>query len=309
VRVDKRTKTLIVTDLPHNLPKVLELIQAFDRRSKEVFIEAKIVQVSLSDDYRLGINWEHLLDTLDPRSRLVTKISPPIVDSRGNITPPGGGIGSLSYRTILAGGDLSVILDALKTVGDTKVLSNPHVAAVDGSEATIKVVRDEPYAEAQLESGTTNVIGTTLKFIEVGVSLTVKPRINDDGLISMSIKPEVSTVEGTYQAVYAVPIVQKSFAETLVMIKDGETVIIAGMIENTKGKRSSRVPILGDIPLVNLLFKSETELMETKETITFLTPRIISGEEPVQLLRDVKKPPKPLRAVGGINGKQLKPIR
>jgi type II secretory pathway component GspD/PulD (secretin) len=309
LRVDKRTKTLIVTDLPHNMAKIEDLIEAFDKRSKEVFIEAKIVQVSLNDDFRLGIDWNHLFEMADPRFALNTRISPPLVDARGNVTPPGTGYGALTYRTILAGGDLNVILDALRKVGDTKVLQNPHVAVVDGNEATIKVIRDEPYAEAQLESGTTNVVGETFKFIEVGVSLSVRPRINEDGFISMAIKPEVSTVEGSYQARYTVPIVQKSFAETTVMVKDGETIIIAGMIENRKNKTRSEVPMLGQIPLVGLLFKSQADLLETKETIVFLTPRVIGGDEPVLLMRDVKKPPKPLRAVGRTDGKQLKPIR
>jgi len=309
LRVDKRTKTLIVTDLPHNMPKIEELIKAFDRRTREVFIEAKIVQVSLSDDFRLGIDWNHLFEMVDPRFSLSTRVSPPLVDLRGNRTTPGTGFGSLTYKTILAGGDLNVILDALKKVGDTKVLSNPHVAVLDGHEATIKVVRDEPYAEAQLESGTTNVVGETFKFIEVGVSLSVRPRINDDGFISMAIKPEVSTVEGAYQARYTVPIVQKSYAETTVMIKDGETIIIAGMIENKKGQAKAQIPMLGQIPLIGMLFKSQTQLMETKETIVFLTPRVIGGDEPVLLMRDMKKPPKPLRPVGRPDGKPLKAIR
>ena len=205
---------------------------------------------------------------------------------------------------------LNAAINALKTVGDTKILSNPHVAVISGEEATIKVVTDQPYAEAQLESGSTNVVGESIQFIEVGVILSVTPEINDEGMIIMAIKPEVSSVVGNYPAFRSVPIIQKAYAETTVMIKDGETIIIAGMIRNEKSESQSRMPFFGRIPLIGWLFKSVADTSATKETIVFLSPRIISGEEPVLLLKDMKKRPKPLRSVGTrTSRKSMKPVR
>jgi type II secretory pathway component GspD/PulD (secretin) len=298
IQTDNRTKTLIVTDLPHTMRRIEQVVEAFDGRHRQVFIEAKIVEVDLNDDYRLGINWEHVFEGLDPRMALETRIVPSVSGSGGTFTPPGGAA-QLSYRTILGGGDLSVVLAALKQVGETRILSNPHVAVMDGEEATIKVVRDEPYAEAQLEGGTTNVVGERLSFIEVGVKLDVTPRINDAGFISMNINPEVSTVVGEYQAFRSVPIVQKAYAETSVMVRDGETIIIAGLIRNSKEKQSNRVPFFGRVPLLGYMFRSEFDTVQTSETVVFLTPRVITGEEPVLLMKDMKKAPKPLRSVGG----------
>jgi type II secretory pathway component GspD/PulD (secretin) len=309
IRADARSRTMIVTDLTNKLERIDTIVRTFDRRPKEVFIEAKVVQVGLNDEFRLGIDWNHLFQGSSPRMSLSSTVNPPLIGTRGAALAAGGGYGSLSYQTIMAGGDLKVILDALKTVGDTKILSNPHVAVRDGEEATIKVVRDEPYAEAQLESGTTNVVGETFKFIEVGVSLSVKPRINEQGVVSMSIKPQVSSVEGSYQARYAVPVVQKSYAETSVLIRDGETIIIAGMIEDVKAKRVASVPFLGRIPLFGTLFRSESQTTESKEMIVFLTPRVITGDEPVALLRDMQKQPKELRPLDGGIDKELKPLR
>lgn len=298
IRSDERTKSIIVEDLPHKMDKIGKLVIAFDRQPKEVFIEAKMVQVSLNDQFRLGIDWNHLFQGINPRFSLGTSIQPQIVGSRGEISPIGTGAGVLTYNTIVSGGDLNVILDALEAVGETKILSNPHVAVLDGEDASIKVIREEPYAEAQLESGSTNVVGETIKFVEVGVKLEVTPRINDSGHISMAIKPEVSTIEGNYQARFSIPIVQRSYAETSVMVKDGQTIIIAGMIQNTKGEQDTRIPVLGRIPLLGTLFRSHTDLVQASELIVFLTPRIVSGDEPHLLLRDMEKAPKPLRAVG-----------
>ena len=308
LRTDRRTKTLIVTDLAHNMRKIEDLLIAFDRRPRQVFIESKIVQVGLGDQYKMGVDWEHVFNSVDPRFSLNTSVQPKIEGAEG-IVAAGSGIGSLTYHTILGGGDLTVILDALKTVGETKILSNPHVACLSGEEAVIKVVTERPYAEAQLETGTTNVVGETIKFIEVGVSLEVTPRINDSGLISMAIRPEVSSVIGDFQAYREVPIVRRSFAETSVLVKNNETILIAGMIENTREDSESRVPFFGRIPLVGMLFKSTSEVIRTDETVVFLTPRIVTGEEPYLLIKDMKKKPKPLRSVGAGGRKTLKPIR
>jgi type II secretory pathway component GspD/PulD (secretin) len=307
VHADQRTRTLIVKDLPHKMREIERVVAMFDRRSKQVFIESKIVQVRLNDDYRLGINWNHMFNGLDPRFSLKTVAAPTAIATLGASakTPTG----SMTFNTIAAGGDLSMVLDALKGVGETKILSNPHVAVIDGEEASIKVVTDQPYAEAQLESGTTNVVGESIQFIEVGVTLGVTPRINDQDLISMDIKPEVSSVVGSYQAFRSVPIVRKSLAETSVMIKNNETIIIAGMIDNQKEEVESRIPLLGRIPLIGLLFKSYREETQSNELIVFLTPRIITGEKPYLRLKDMKKSAKPLRTIGPSSSKKLKSLR
>ena len=307
VRADSRTKTMIVTDLPHIMRRVEGMVASFDRRLKQVFIEAKIVQVQLTDDFRLGINWKHLFNGLDPRFSLSSDISPTSISGLGDAAAP---MGTLTYNTVVGNGDLSVVLDALKQVGETTILSDPHVAAIDGKEATIKVITDQPYAEAKLESGTTNVVGETITFIEVGVTLGVTPRISDDDLfISMDIKPEVSSVVGDYQAYRSVPIVRRSMAETSVMVKDSETIIIAGMIDNEKKQINHSVPFFGRIPLLGLLFKSRREEIDNKELIVFLTPRIVTGEKPYLRMKDMKKKPKPLRPVGSLDGKKLRGLR
>ena len=322
VYADQRTHTLIVTDLPHKLRVIERVVAFFDRRPKQVFIEAKIVQVSLSDEFRLGVNWNYIFEGLDPRTSVGVAVVPSLIqatlDADGNNSIRStqnfatGGMG-LSYKTIVGGQTLSAVLQALEGVGETKILSNPHIATLDGQEADIKVVTREPYSEAQLETGSTNVVGETFQFIDVGVQLSVTPKINDENMILMDIKPEVSSVIDRYTGAISttdgVPIVRTSYAETSVMIKNGETIIIAGMIENQKSEAESRVPILGRIPLLGLLFKQTVRNSSNRELIVFLTPRIITGEKPFLRMKDVKKAPKPLRAVGPSVTKKLKSLR
>ena len=308
VQADRRTKTIIVSDLPHNMPRIEELIRLFDQRPRQVFIEAKIVEISLSDQFQMGINWDAFIEGINPRFAVDGAVR------RTVLGPDNPGIGALSYRTVIEGwGAVDMIVEALKNVGETKVLSNPHVAVIDGEEAAIKVVQDTPYAEtsAEITGGDTNFVGEEIIFIEVGVSLTVTPRISDDGYISMAIRPEISSASYDYQAFRQIPVVQKTYSETTVMIKDGQTIIIAGMIQNDKREIEQSVPFFGRIPLLGLLFKSVQEQLATRETVVFLTPRIISGAEPVLRLRDMQKKPKPLRSIGAppSSGKRFKPVR
>lgn len=307
VRMDLRTRALIVTDLPHKMKAIESMVAQFDQRSRQVFIEAKIVEVSLEDDFRLGVDWNYIFQGLNPRFSLGTAAQPMRISSLGGDASVPTGV--MTFNTIAAGSDLSVVLDALKSVGDTKILSNPHIAAMDNEKATIEVITDEPYAEAQLETGTTNVVGESIQFIKVGVTLEVTPRINDEEMVSMSIRPEVSSVIRNYQAYRQVPVVRRSVAATKVMIKNGETIIIAGMIVNQKKEFDSQVPLLGRIPLIGLLFKSQRESSSNSELIVFLTPRIVSGERPFLRMKDVKKEAKPLRSAGTPEVKQLKSLR
>jgi type II secretory pathway component GspD/PulD (secretin) len=302
VRGDKRTKSLIVTDLPNNMVKIEQLISIFDKRSKQVFIEAKVVEVTLSDTYALGINWKHMFQGLDPRYA-VEAISAP-----GSPTTP---FGTLKYSTIVSGGDLQIVLDALKQIGDTKILSSPHVAVIDGQEAKIKVIEKQPYKEMKLESGTTNITGVTYQFLDVGVSLAVTPKINDENMISVQVKPEISSISQWYagSAQEGTPVVKTASAETSIIVKDGVTIIIGGMIKERKDSSMDSVPVFGKIPLIGRLFRYDTVSSVNTETVVFLTPRIVSGEEPYLRSKDIKKEPKPLRPIGPGREKILKPIR
>jgi len=302
VRADRRTKTLIVTDLPHGMKKVEQLIEVFDRRPKQVFIEAKIVEISLDDRFSLGINWSQFFEGLDPRFSLSAVSGPAEVAERTAM---------LTYNTIVAGEDLQIVLEALKEIADTKILSNPQIAVVDGQEAMIEVVDNQPYKEIQLETGTTNVTGVTYLFEKVGVQLAVTPRINDEDIISVLVKPEISSIANWYDGPpqESTPVIRKALAETSVMVKNGVTVIIGGLIVDRKDSSVRKVPIFGSLPVIGRLFRYDTVVNTDSEIVVFLTPRIVSGDEPFLRDRDMKKRAKPLRAVGLGERKNLKPVR
>mgnify|MGYP001595303929 CR=1 FL=1 len=294
IRTDVRTNTFVITDLPHKLKEVGTILAAFDRKTREVFIEAKIIQVTLSDTYKWGIDWDRLFTASQAGGMAGLSVTPEsslplgLDDTFGKLTIARTGTNTLNF-----------VLEALAAVGETKILSNPHIATEEGKEATINVITKQPYSQT---TTTTTSSATTessqFTFVDVGVKLNVTPIINKDGYISMLIKPEVSSITSFFPSETAdqrVPVIETSNAESSVLIKDGTTIIIAGMIKDIKSKSVNKVPVLGDVPVVGHLFKNNTDTISRTETIVFLTPRIISGHESFLLKRDMQKQMKGIR--------------
>jgi type II secretory pathway component GspD/PulD (secretin) len=292
MQLDVRTNTMIISDLPHKMEKIGTIIQAFDRKTREVFIEAKIVQVTLTDAYKWGIDWSYLLNNVGNKSGF--SVTPEAEMPLSLST-----FGKLTVSRTSGSATLSSILELLSTVGETKILSNPHIATEEGKEASINVITSQPYSQSTTtttDAATTQ--STEFTFVEVGVKLNVIPRINADGYLSIVIKPEVSSITSFFPdsaSEERVPVVETAIAQSTVMVKDGTTIIIAGMIKDTKTHSVNKVPIVGDLPAVGKLFSNESDEIQRTETIVFLTPRIISGDESYLLERDMTKDMKGIR--------------
>ena len=139
---------------------------------------------------------------------------------------------------------------------------------------------------------------TEFTFVDVGVKLNVIPTINADNYLSIVIKPEVSSITSFFPdsaSANRVPVVETANAESTVLVKDGTTIIIAGMIKDTKTRSDNKVPLLGSVPVIGKLFNNISDEIQRTETIVFLTPRIISGDESFLLERDMAKKIKGIR--------------
>jgi len=298
LRSDTKTNTLVITDLPHQMKKIETLINAFDRKTRQVFIEAKIVEVTLSDTFQWGIDWNVVLGWAYKVGDATTKflITP-------EIALPLALTGDYGKVTIdkITGKQLNAVLEFLDTVTDTRIISSPHITVEEGKEATIEVIEKQPYEEdttVTAEGGTTTQ-SKTYQWVDVGVTLNVTPYINEDGFISMLIKPEVSSISTWYggeaQAEGSVPVVKSANAETTVTIKDGVSIIIAGLIKEQKTQTINKIPFLGDIPVFGKAFQNVSDDVRRTETVIFLTPRIVGGEKSFSFRKDMVKPMKGMR--------------
>ncbi len=276
IKFDARSNKIAITDTEYKLKDLAEIIKAFDHKEKEVLIEAKILQIVLSDEYKMGIDWEAIVQ--DYHS---LKLS-----NAFSILSDGEKQGQLSIGT-LASDDYEVLIEALDTVGVTDILSSPHITALNNKEAKILVGSTEPYVTSTTTTPSSGPTTTaeSVNFIEVGVKLYVTPMIHEDDFITMKIKPEVSSVTDTISTSNnnTIPVVETSEAETTVMVKDGVTIIIGGLIKEEKIKTTKKVPLFGDIPLVGLAFKNVSDSVKKTELVIFLTPHIITGDTKVDI--------------------------
>jgi len=274
IEFDARSSTLVVTDVPSKIDQIEVMINAMDRMEKEVFIEAKIFQVALGDEYQMGVNWEKLILKTN-NTGVGLSSSFPI---SGSLTT---GVGAMSIGT-LSSGSFSQVVQALDSFGKSRILSSPRLAVINNQEANILIGTTTPYTTSTTTSTTSSpVTAESVSFIDTGVKLHVTPVIHDDGFITMKIKPEISNVEAkpyTDANGNSIPIVDTSEVQTTVRVKDGVTIIIGGLMKNELINNKNKIPVLGDIPFLGKAFGNETRNMQKTEIVIFLTPHIINGD-------------------------------
>ncbi|MDZ7276614.1 MAG: hypothetical protein ONB53_21945 [candidate division KSB1 bacterium] len=268
VVADKATNKLFVRDLPDNFSHLENFIKALDQKTRQVLIEAKIIQVVLNDNFKMGVDWE----------AISSKIGGVRLESPFRIladTEAGGR--ARAYGLTSDTGTLSGLIEALRGVGKTDLLSNPRITCVDGEEARILVGSTIPYKTIDTREDQ-GVLKTFEKVttVEVGIKLNVTPIINEDRFITMKIRPEVSEV-GSF--IDNLPVIDKSESETTVMVKDGVTIVIGGLIKDQKIVSENQIPLLGSIPGLGFLFRSKSTRLVKTELVILLQPQIITGDE------------------------------
>jgi type II secretory pathway component GspD/PulD (secretin) len=277
---DGRNNSLIVTDLPENIAKIEKVIQALDKKPQEVLIEAKVLQVSLDDQTKLGVDWEAV-----SRGSRVKEIGEVEVKAIFDVlTPSDPGVRVVSG--VLDKDGYTATLQALESVTEVNLLSSPRITALSNEEARILVGSTVPYktVDTREEDGSIRTF-EKVTMVDVGVKLFVTPTINEDGFVTMKIRPEVSSVTGYAEGI---PVVEKSETETSVMVKDGVTIVIGGLIKDEHRKTIKRVPILGRIPLLGLAFRSTDDAVVKTELVIFITPHIITGDTDTEELIKLK---------------------
>ncbi len=309
IKYDERTNTLIVTDIPTNLYKVRTVVDRLDRRTPQVAIEARIIEARLGKEDKLGIDWNVEIaasGSARPTTFPFEKDRQPFSRSKGDESiksyfPSGGDIGtdagdfltSLSFPNVAADAftfgtldftQLTATLKMLDKKTDTSVISNPNITTLNNKEAKIVVgqIFNIPTYERNDSTGRMEITGYNAK--DIGIILTVVPHINDAGDIVVDLKPEVTAfllwdTFGTGANEIQAPRFTTRTAETQVMIKDGQTIVIGGLRENETVKVNKKVPFLGDIPLVGELFKYKEDTIDTKDLLIFVTVRLVPGEK------------------------------
>jgi len=277
VVAEQRTNTLILRDNPETINRLEELLKTLDAPTPQIYIQAAIAEISLTKDNATGIEWlwknPNFYDT-DTRAATrfdlrQTAQNPNYFDNAGESIGKGLpigmglGIGVLTKR-------FDAVLHALTVEKDVNILSRPYLVTLDNKEAVIEVGDQIPYKVL-------NQYGiTSYEFKAATIRLKVRAHINNDQTITIEVTPNADFENG--QTPDGIPIIAKRMANTTIIIRNQETIVIGGLMRETKGKTISRVPLLGSIPLIGTLFKNRSDQKVKTELVVFINPTIVTDQ-------------------------------
>jgi type IV pilus secretin PilQ/predicted competence protein len=306
VKFDERSNVVIVTDIATNIYKIRQVIEKLDMRTHQVNIEAKIIETTLDKDDKLGINWTTQVtatlasrpttfpfdrkklgsqylpvgDTTASASSTVGKFQASMPTAFPTALPANFTFGTLDFSSF------QMVLEVLKSKTNTKIVSNPRITTLNNKEAKITVATTYNIPTYERNDSTGNYEITGYEEKELGIILSVTPQVNPEGYIVVKIAPEVSAFSSwdtftTSGGTITAPRYTVRKANTEVMVKDGDTIVIGGLIKETETDVVVKVPILGDIPILSLLFKKKEKSLDTTDLLFFITVNLVKADSSI----------------------------
>lgn len=276
VNFDQRTNTIIVRDVQANLDLIAEVVKSLDSVTPQVLIEAKIIETTLNNDEKMGVEW-NLVATASGGKRATS--FPFTTDATNRFVNgqfPVPDTASFKYGT-LDMSQFSATMRLLASRTDTNVLSNPRIVTLDNQTAKIVVGDQYPFPQYTYNSEQAKLQISGWEYKDIGIIFEVTPHVNNPGLVTLDLQPKISAKNGTQTIENtALPIIATEETKTKVMILDGQTLVIAGLIKEDTTIVKKKVPFLGDIPLIGLAFKHNDTVKNKKEILIFITPHIIT---------------------------------
>jgi general secretion pathway protein D len=293
---NKETNSLIITASPEEFREIYRIIKELDVVREQVFIEALIVEVSAEGGWELGIDWSlgnrYKSDHLYGGSSIMGSI-PDYSTTTGNkvITTPlatGFQLGYLSDKSLLA----FALLRASGTDNNFNVLSTPQILTVDNQEAELNVGSEIPVPTNNRISDT-GVQFYTFEYKSVGVKLKITPHITRKDSITLDLFQEVNDVLGSTtvstSGTIIPPELSKRDIKTKVTVNDGKTIVVGGLIRNNKSIEETKVPILGDIPLLGWFFKHRVVSNRKTNLLVFITPHVVTKADRLEAVTEQKR--------------------
>ncbi|MBL4940386.1 MAG: pilus (MSHA type) biogenesis protein MshL [Colwellia sp.] len=295
VIVSPQAGLVTVRGLPAEIAAVKKFISATETHlHRQVIIEAKIMEVTLNDDYQQGVHWNEVLGSLGDADFSFSTSG----NISGNpISSNIGGATSISF----SGPDFSGVIDLLQTQGNVQVLSSPRITVTNNQKAVIKVGEDEYFVTDVSSTVTTGTATTTTPEVELtpffsGIALDVTPQIAQDGSVILHVHPSVTLTAEQNKTIQIggdeliLPLAQSRVREsdTIIRARSGEIVVIGGLIETYSIDQESKTPLLGDIPLLGNLFKSVSKTTQKRELVILLKPTVIGQDTWKNQLQDAR---------------------
>lgn len=275
VVAEQLSNTLLVSANPRYFDQIKTLVEELDKAQPQVLIQVLLAEVTLDKGLDLGLSWTY--DNV-PFAAGITVDESKWID---------GG-----FASAVTGGKYSFLLQALEEDGRLEVLSRPQIVTSDNKPATISIGQRVPLiTDTRVTELTGNSI-SNYRYEDVGVNLSVTPKISPDGTVKLDIGTTNSAVSSSSVPIskdVSAPIINQRRANTTVSVPSGQTILIGGLIATTDDKRMVKVPWLGDIPVIGAMFRKSHNTRERKELLILLTPQILSGSQEEGTVKDMQK--------------------
>jgi type II secretory pathway component GspD/PulD (secretin) len=305
VVADVRTSQLVILATEKELVDTDVLIESLDKPTRQVLIEARLLETSMNPSTRKGMDWSGTLEAQHMAFGNNLQTKP--VDAKDSVNPPLSTLwpklmldtakGFNPGTAFLDADGVSAVLSFLNKYGDTKVISTPRSVTLDNETANIEVTRASPIIN--VTPGTVQVSGgSQITYTNLGVLLKVTPRISANNFVNLKVTPEVSRVAGTVTRVvnngrFEVDEYDIRKMDTRVMIPSGNTLVLGGLVQDDVRTGNTKVPVLGDIPILGYAFRADSKDRQKSNLIIFLTPTIIQDEDFQKTQTDYLKTPVP----------------
>ncbi|MGQ9618837.1 MAG: type II secretion system protein GspD, partial [Candidatus Aminicenantia bacterium] len=301
--ISPQTGIIMITDYPEKLNQAAHFIESLEGSSqRQVWIEAKILEVILDQKHQMGVNWDAVLNPgekffgLLPSTDTVMYPSTSL-DTRTPLSQDlSASYGSFQYG--VSNNKIDFILDALSRQGQLKVLLSPRLSALNNEKAVIRVVREEAFFNLYTlttvaQAGAVTAPSINLQIVPVGIMMDIIPQISANGEITLSINPDISELVEirTFQSQGAMatqPVIDRRSIDTVAKVKDGQTIIIAGIIKERKKEELRGAPFIMKIPFVGSLFRRTEQSLERSELVILITPTLMVGKK-IQELSDEER--------------------
>jgi general secretion pathway protein D len=284
IGVDRESNTLLIAASPADRVKLLRVLEEIDVTPSQVLIEASILEVTLSDEFRQGVDWSVLSDG----GRLKVTSSG---EAGGGIVPTLPG-----FAVSFIGNDVKAAIDALGARTAVEIMSRPKIVTLNNRTAVLQIGDQVPVVVQSAQSNDTPNAPriVNVEYRDTGVILNVTPRISGEGVTMLTITQEVSSVAKTTTSGIDSPTIQQRRMESTLMLRDGEAVALGGLISSTRSNGDSGVPYLKDVPVLGNLFKTQSQDHRRTELIVLITTRVIRSEQEAgrvmsDLLDDMKE--------------------
>src|SRR5438105_2530606 len=298
---DERTNTIFFRETRSNIDTVRKLLVTIDKPTKQVMIEARLVEVTANPRQSYGINWA---GTVGSSTNAQTFSYGAPANTSGSTTSTSGNIplnnfalgnpannnilGNFSHLAlgqfaILSVPQMSATLRFLNEDNDAEFLANPRVVTADNLQAKIEINRAQPVPQLNFNEQTATAVFGGFQDKKFGNTLIVTPSINKDNFVTMKVKPEISNKVGDSTFVFAgatvsSPIIDTRALESNVLIRSGDTLAIGGLIQDEVAKAHNKVPLLGDVPVLGYLFQNHLNARTKRNLLVFVTPTIIDSK-------------------------------